>query len=323
MASVEPEPSYGIEMNGMSNEGTTLKVKGNKTQPFDKNGKGLASKVWKSLASTVEKDKAMESAKDKGVPTSMMVTVWLVAKMVYVVVIIYLTWYTTTTDQAKKYLSPEFKFGGSKSYRLCLEIPNSFSGTWMFDNNGYWEGTKNFIRGYAKYSVEFSNFEHTYSEYTTFMQVFKDTITTLGTAAKTSAISQNLLKWTTFASSQVDGDNIHVLRPTADPATLFDKLFKVAGLIGNDAFCGVTPDITYNEGTGYVKVDYPLYNYGQVFDISTGRKGCCSKGTVYTEIGNPASKALEISSTWGVEWSDSTTQHSTISNLNFVADGTV
>jgi len=116
MATVHPA-GHSIEMATLAADDGVEKVKV-KGSDQDEEKKGIVGKAWKTLTTTVEKDKAMEPAKEKGVGASFMVVVWLIAKAVYVIVLVYLTWLATTTDQAKKYLSPDFKFGGSKGYRL-------------------------------------------------------------------------------------------------------------------------------------------------------------------------------------------------------------
>ena len=261
----------------------------------------MLGKVCLTLVASVEKDKSLDDARlEKHVPMSVLVPVWMLGKIVFLFVLAYLTVTTTQTDQMKKYLSPNYAFGTSSSYRLCELIPVAFSGTFLLDSSGYWQGTTAFQGGKAKYLVTFNDFRHTYKEYYEILSKMKADIALVASKASSSTISTNLLKFMSYAWVYVDGKVNHVLRFVADPADVFNKQFMRAALLSRLTPCGATPTISYDSTTGNVAVRYDIYSFASIFNPTANLKGCCTQGTLYTNIGNPETSAVEVSSTWGV-----------------------
>ena len=258
----------------------------------------LAAKVYATLDKTVEKDKSLDGAREAHVPNGYLIPIWLIAKSVFIGVLVGLTTMSFNTDQAKKYLSPNYAFGSSSTYRTCKLIPTTFSGTYLLDSNGFWQGTKDFMLGKAKYVVTFNDFSHDYTEYAAFMTSMKNAIAGVAANAVKQTVAQNLLTWMSYAWVYTDGSVQHVMRFVGDPAVVLNRVYKQAAIMSRDTPCGAEPDIDINT-QGDVTVSYPINAFGQAYNPPSF-KGCCISGTVYKQIGNPLPKATQVSTTWGV-----------------------
>ena len=122
--------------------------------------KSMLGKIYATLDKTVEKDNSMDGARDQHVPNSYLIPIWLLAKCVYVAALVALTTLSYNSDQGKMYPSPKYSFGSSATYRYCELITASFSGTYLLDSNGHWQGTNDFSLGKAKYMIAFNDFSH-------------------------------------------------------------------------------------------------------------------------------------------------------------------
>ena len=258
----------------------------------------LVAKVYATLDKTVEKDKSLDGAREAHVPNGYLIPIWLIAKSVFIAVLVGLTTLSFNTDQAKKYLSPNYAFGSSSTYRTCKLIPTTFSGNYLLDSNGFWQGTKDFMLGKAKYVVTFNDFSHDYTEYAAFMTSMKNAIAGVAANAVKQTVAQNLLTWMSYAWVYTDGSVQHVMRFVGDPAVVLNRVYKQAAVMSHDTPCGAEPDIDINT-QGEVTVSYPINAFGQVYNPPNS-KGCCISGTVYKQIGNPLPKATQVSTTWGV-----------------------
>lgn len=261
--------------------------------------KSLAAKIYETLDKTVEKDKTLDGAREQHVPNSYLIPIWIIAKCVFVAALAGLTTTSFQADFTKKYLSPNYVFGDVGNYRLCNLIPASFSGSYLLDSEGYWQGTKSFQVGKAKYSVTLNDFSHTYMEYGEIMKSLKAAISKVAANAATSTVKENLLTWMSFAWVYVDDSVQHVMRFVGDPAVVLNRTYKQAALMNRYVPCGAETNVAINI-QGDVSVSYPIFAYGQAFSPTMSMKGCCNVGTVYTQIGNPKPKATQISTTWGV-----------------------
>ena len=241
----------------------------------DSSNMPLRHKIHNSIVALIRKkikrDTQMLDAVENDVPEFLLMSLWILAKVAFVAVLVAFCTVSYLGDQKQKYLSLDNDTGSSSNYGFCKSVPFAITGSWRLDYYGNWEGSTAFQQTNAYYSFRLSSFTKTLDEYYTFMGNARSAINSMTSGASSRSIAYNLIHWTNWAYYVSDGKHTQKVYLTGDAAFLFDRMFKSATVSSSKSDCDSIPTVTYLRSTGQVTV---AFNYAKY----TSSASCCPFG---------------------------------------------
>jgi hypothetical protein len=112
---------------------------------------------------------------------------------------------------------------------ICEEVPLEVSGTFLADNNGNWEGDKEFEYSKAIYSFTFNRLESSESAFADIIDIALDRMGALSELMKRNNLVITILFWTTWeiVSSAEEHDPVEDATFVNDDKTHY---FSLTGL---------------------------------------------------------------------------------------------
>ena len=160
-------------------------------------------------------------------PTVYIFSFGLLANLLFLGSFVFFTNYTYEANISSPFLA------ASKESGVCQDIGKEISGTFLFDSNGLWSGSKGFLSNEAIYRFDFINYAPNGTEsYSQFIDAYKTNfLDDISSLSVNQTLPINLLYWMKFRATITTGTGQkQVMRLTGSSGNVFDTKKYIIGL---------------------------------------------------------------------------------------------
>lgn len=198
---------------------------------------------------------AIPSEEVKQLPPSFLYPVGLLIILVLVAIFIAIFVPGYTTLIKTKFLSP-VDSGETSNY--CDDVTIANTGNYLATKDGAWQGSTSFAYSNATYSMTLANVGMDQASYTTLMAQVFTALTSVGDAARSHNLGQNLLYWMSWVFIGASAQRFTL---TGTPLVIFDTEHTVGTVSNANADCNATSTSSFNPSTGVMQVTYDVQEY--------------------------------------------------------------
>jgi hypothetical protein len=184
--------------------------------------------------------------------------VYIVGGVMYAIMaslFVVIFYFTFKTGQNERFLSI------ATDDMNCEEVLRPFTGDYLVDEFGNWEGSTEFAYTHAIYSFGFSDFLGSEDKFYDFIQGAFDFIENVGVGSKNLSLAGNVMLWIGYQNSGVVRDKRQVFRFAGSSPAIFDSPHRSFGLGDVNGTCKLTPQIIYDRGANKYRMEYSAAEY--------------------------------------------------------------
>mgnify|MGYP003385502339 CR=1 FL=1 len=138
----------------------------------------------------------------------------------------------------------------------CDPVKNEISGTFLADQNGFWQSNPSFKASQAKYEFELKSLKISNAQYGSFMQTIEAAIEKVGTGAFHRDLYQNILYWTMFEYPIPGTSNKFYFKADNVISTVFNKRYPYAAVASAWMTCAVQPTTSSDVGDATFTISF-------------------------------------------------------------------
>eukprot|EP01031_Cornospumella_fuschlensis_P006295 gene6295-7828_t len=168
-------------------------------------------------------------------------------------VAIFVSLFVTGFNQAKSkvFLAPVQSAEG-----VCKPVPVANSGAFLGTTEGFWQGSRNFSFSKASYLVTMNDLRLTESEYIGVMNEIEGAMRIIGTLARTSDLSFNILLWSAFVLADDTGSVTQRFYMTGEPMQILDREFTDVTMASPSFSCDAVSTVRFDTNNARLRVDW-------------------------------------------------------------------
>lgn len=146
---------------------------------------------------------------------------------------------------------------------ICEEVYKEFSGTYLVDSNGNWEGLVDFKYTHAIYKLDINNFMGSQSDFSELMDAALAAINEIGAVAYEYNLGLNLVLWMMYQGTANYQGSKQVISLAGSPKTIFNRQNLAGGMNNIDGGCDVNPRINYYRSDATIVYEYQYEEFVQ------------------------------------------------------------
>lgn len=164
-------------------------------------------------------------------------------------------YFTFKNGQNERFLSI------SSEDMICNEVLRPFTGEYLIDELGNWEGSVDFSYTLAIYSIDFSDFKGSLESFRELMDGAFDSIESVGIVSKHLTLAGNVMLWIGYQGSAEVLGKRQILRFTGSSSAVFDSVHRSFGIGDAQGSCSLVPQTSYDRGANKFRIEYSATDY--------------------------------------------------------------